>query len=125
MQVIPAVDVLDGKAVRLLRADYDAVPRYGDDPWAVVSRWRDEGADLVHVVDLGGARTGVPDRGLVAGLATVGVPFQLGGGIRTPEAAAAALRAGAVQVVVGSVLLGDGAEAFVSAVGPDAILSLI
>jgi len=126
MQVIPAVDVLEGRAVRLLRGDYDAVTRYGDDPYAVMRRWRDEGADLVHVVDLGGAKTGCPDPVLLERLAaTVDVPFQLGGGIRTSESAAAALTAGATQVVAGSALLGDGAGEFASAIGPERIVAAL
>ena len=126
MQAIPAVDVLEGRAVRLLRGDYDAVTRYGDDPYAVMSRWRDEGADLVHVVDLGGAKTGCPDPALLKGLAaTVDVPFQLGGGIRTPDGAAAAIAVGATRVVVGSILLGEDAAAFVSAFGPESMVAAL
>ena len=125
MQVIPAVDVLDGKAVRLLRGDYDAVTRYGDDPFAVMWKWWEEGADLVHVVDLGGARTGHPDPALLEGLAASEVPFQIGGGVRTPENAVAALEAGAAQVVVGSALLGPGADAFAASVGPERIVAAL
>ena len=117
MQVIPAVDVLDGRAVRLLRGDYGAVTRYGDDPVAMLSHGRDEGAELVHVVDLEGARSGRQDTALLQNLAGIDVPFQLGGGIRTAAAAVAALDAGAVQVVVGSALLGDGAGPVVAAGG--------
>lgn len=102
MQVIPAVDILDGGVVRLLKGDYSSVTAYGEDPAAMVISWRDQGATLVHVVDLQGARAGAPTDGLVASMAKTGVPFQIGGGIRTVEAAAATLDAGAERVVLGS-----------------------
>ncbi len=115
MQVIPAVDVLGGNAVRLAQGDYDQVTRYADDPIEMVQQWADAGADLVHVVDLEGARSGISNRGLVERLGAVGVPIQFGGGIRTVESAEAALGGGLSRIVVGSVLLGDGAADFVSA----------
>jgi len=125
MQVIPAVDVLDGRAVRLLRGDYGAVTRYGDDPVAVIERWGDEGADLVHVVDLDGARSGEPDTALYEGLSGIAVPFQLGGGIRTAATAVAAREAGAAGIVVGSALLGDEAASFVDEVGAETIVAAV
>ncbi len=100
--VIPAVDVLGGRVVRLLRGSYDEVTIYGDDPVARARAWIDAGAPLVHVVDLEGARSGDPDRSLWERLAGAGVPFQVGGGIRTAETARAALAAGAARVVMGT-----------------------
>ena len=123
MQVIPAVDVLDGKAVRLAQGDYGQVTRYADDPLAMVARWADEGAALVHVVDLDGARSGVLNRDLVERLGASGVPIQFGGGIRTVDAAEAALAAGVSRIVVGSVLLGEGAADFVAALDADVIVA--
>jgi phosphoribosylformimino-5-aminoimidazole carboxamide ribotide isomerase len=102
MQIIPAVDVLDGRVVRLRQGDFADSTVYGDDPVEAVSRWHDEGAPLVHVVDLGGARTGEADRDLWSRLGAAGAPFQIGGGIRDAEAAAAALTAGARRVAVGT-----------------------
>lgn len=123
MHVIPAVDVLGGNAVRLAQGDYDQVTRYGDDPIEMVQQWADAGADLVHVVDLEGARSGVLNRGLVERLGAVGVPIQFGGGIRTVGSAEAALDTGISRVVVGSVLLGDDAADFVSALDSEAIVA--
>lgn len=100
--VIPAVDVLGGRVVRLLRGSYDEVTVYGDDPVGTARAWIDAGAPLVHVVDLEGARSGSPDRSLWERLAEAGVPFQVGGGIRTAETARAALAAGAARVVMGT-----------------------
>ena len=123
MQVIPAVDVLDGKAVRLAQGDYDAVTRYSDDPISVVRGWAARGADLVHVVDLEAARSGVPDFGLMMRLGSLGIPIQYGGGIRTADAAEAALEAGLTRLVVGSALLDDNAARFVSRVDAEAIVA--
>lgn len=102
MEIIPAVDVLAGSVVRLMHGDYGAVTRYGDDPVARVSAFLAEGASLVHVVDLEGARSGKPDERLLTALAATGGRFQIGGGIRTAEAANRVLFMGAARVVMGS-----------------------
>ena len=123
MQVIPAVDVLDGAAVRLERGNYDAITRYSNDPIGVVEKWRVEGAELVHVVDLEGARSGVPDFGLMTRLGSLATPIQFGGGIRTPATAEAAIDAGLSRIVVGTALLGDDADEFVARVESAAIVA--
>lgn len=102
MQVIPAVDILEGRVVRLLHGDYGRVTRYSDDPVEVAGRWLELGADLVHVVDLTGAKTGDADRLIWRGMGQAGIPFQVGGGIRTADTARAALAAGARRVVMGT-----------------------
>ncbi|MCQ3805257.1 MAG: 1-(5-phosphoribosyl)-5-[(5-phosphoribosylamino)methylideneamino] imidazole-4-carboxamide isomerase [bacterium] len=102
MQVIPAVDILEGRVVRLLRGRYDRVTRYSDDPVEVAGQWVSQGADLVHVVDLSGARSGNPDRRIWEVMAAAGIPFQVGGGIRDASMARAALSAGARRVVMGT-----------------------
>lgn len=102
MEIIPAVDVLAGSVVRLMHGDYGAITRYGDDPVARVSAFLAEGASLVHVVDLEGARSGKPDGRLLTALAATGGRFQIGGGIRTADRANAALACGAARVVMGT-----------------------
>lgn len=102
MQVIPAVDVLDGEVVRLMRGSYDDVTRYGSDAAGRLEVWGARGASLVHVVDLGAARNGLRDETLTRTLARTGVPFQIGGGIRGPADAEAALADGAFRVVIGT-----------------------
>ena len=102
MLVIPAVDVLGGRVVRLLRGSFSEVTVYGDDPVAIGRTWIESGADLIHLVDLEGARSGQPDRSLWDRFAAVGVPFQAGGGIRDVATARAALEAGAERVVLGT-----------------------
>lgn len=102
LQIIPAVDVLDNKVVRLMHGDYDKVTVYADDPVAQCQEWIRQGAALVHVVDLEGARSGEPDTELWRSLAASGVAFQVGGGIRTAARAEEALEAGAKRVVLGT-----------------------
>src|SRR5688572_27931571 len=102
MQVIPAVDVLDGKVVRLLRGSFSDVTVYGSNPVAIAANWIEGGARLVHLVDLEGARSGRPDPSLWHRFGAAGVPFQVGGGIRDVETARAALDSGAERVVLGT-----------------------
>ncbi len=127
MEVIPAVDVLDGRVVRLLRGDYSDGTRYGDDPVAELRRWGELGARLVHVVDLAGARSGEPDRTMWESLAEVGVPFQIGGGIRDAAAAAAAIETGARRAVMGptAVWHPEMLATAVDRIGPDRLVAAL
>lgn len=102
LEIIPAVDVLDGKVVRLLRGDYSRVTEYASDPVEAARQWIDEGARRVHVVDLEGARSGTADYGLWERLGQAGIAFQAGGGIRSAEIAGRVLDAGAERVVMGT-----------------------
>jgi phosphoribosylformimino-5-aminoimidazole carboxamide ribotide isomerase len=105
----PAIDMMEGKAVRLLKGDFEAKKVYDEDPLAAASRWVGEGAEHLHVVDLDGARAGVPVnlehvRRITGEL---DVPVQLGGGLRTLEAIAQALAAGAERVILGTAAFTD------------------
>ncbi|HEX6971785.1 MAG TPA: 1-(5-phosphoribosyl)-5-[(5-phosphoribosylamino)methylideneamino]imidazole-4-carboxamide isomerase [Limnochordia bacterium] len=104
MDVIPAIDLKDGRCVRLLRGDPAAVTVYGDDPVTIARRWESLGARLVHVVDLDGAFSGAPrNRDRIAAIAAaLGTPVQLGGGLRTLEAIEAAFEAGVARAVLGT-----------------------
>lgn len=102
MQVIPAVDVLEGRVVRLLRGSYEEVTVYGRNPVAIATRWMEQGAPMVHLVDLDGARTGEPDPILWEQMAAARVEFQVGGGIRDAATARLALGTGASRVVMGT-----------------------
>jgi phosphoribosylformimino-5-aminoimidazole carboxamide ribotide isomerase len=127
MIVIPAVDVLGGSVVRLLKGDYDAVTTYSDTPADVASRWVFEGATIVHVVDLEGARSGVPTSGLWRDLGDADIPFQVGGGIRDASLAREAIDCGASRVVIGSAAVHEPAvlSDIVEAVGPSAVVAAI
>lgn len=102
LEVIPAVDVLEGKVVRLLRGDYTRVTEYGSDPVEMSQSWLAEGAHRVHVVDLDGARRGSVDLRLWQSLGAAGVTYQAGGGIRTADDARRVIEAGAERVVMGT-----------------------
>ncbi len=102
MSIIPAVDVLGGRVVRLVEGDYDRVTVYGDDPVGWAKGWNDSGAEIVHVVDLAAARSGEAGPALWESMAAGGVRFQVGGGIRDATTAASAVDAGAARVVMGT-----------------------
>jgi phosphoribosylformimino-5-aminoimidazole carboxamide ribotide isomerase len=104
----PAIDVRGGQAVRLLQGDYARETVYDADPAEAARRWIDEGAEFLHVVDLDGAKAGEP-RNLKAieGIAALGCPIQVGGGLRGPEAVAKILECGAERVVIGTAALRD------------------
>jgi phosphoribosylformimino-5-aminoimidazole carboxamide ribotide isomerase len=105
----PAVDIRDGRAVRLTHGRYEQETVYHDDPAAAARAWIDAGARWLHVVDLDGAREGEPRslEHLRRITAEARVPVQYGGGLRTPEAVEAALAAGAERVIVGTAALRD------------------
>lgn len=110
IEVIPAIDVLGGEAVRLVRGDYDQVVERAGHPRDLAGRWVRAGARRLHVVDLDGARNGRIDPTLVAQLAALGVPVQASGGIRSLDDARALLDAGADRVVVGTAAWPDPAR---------------
>ena len=107
MQVIPAIDLLDGQCVRLHQGDYDQVTRFSDDPVAQALSWQRQGAQRLHLVDLDGARTGEPvnDAAIKAITAALTIPVQLGGGVRSADRAAELLGCGLERVILGTVAL--------------------
>lgn len=108
-ELYPAIDVRDGRCVRLYQGDYDRETVYGDDPVAQARAFAAGGAPWIHVVDLDAARTGDPRNRSVVGAvaAAVGVPVQAGGGVRDDAAADALLTGGVRRVVVGTAALDD------------------
>ena len=107
MELWPAIDLRGGKCVRLLQGDYDRETVFGDDPVEMARRFVEAGARRLHIVDLDGAKAGLPVQAdLVARMVTAaGVPCQLGGGIRSLETARAYAAAGVQRLVVGSVAI--------------------
>lgn len=104
MLIIPAIDLMDGRCVRLLRGDFDDATQYGD-PVEQLRLFAEAGAPWVHVVDLDGARNRAPAQiELIRTLASAAaVSLQCGGGVRSRDDVAALLDAGVARVVVGSV----------------------
>ena len=109
MDFYPAIDIRGGKCVRLLQGDYDKETVYGEDPVAMARRWESEGAQWLHLVDLDGAREGVPrNRNLIkAVVEALSIPVELGGGIRDVATAKAYLEVGVERVIIGSILHKD------------------
>ena len=109
-ELIPAIDLLEGRCVRLSQGRYDAATVYGDDPAAVAARFAAHPLRRLHVVDLDGARAGRPENAaaIAAILAAAGkVPVQVGGGMRTPADVETRLAQGVDRVVLGTAALRD------------------
>ncbi|WP_439626735.1 1-(5-phosphoribosyl)-5-[(5-phosphoribosylamino)methylideneamino]imidazole-4-carboxamide isomerase [Gemmata sp.] len=104
MFIYPAIDLLNGRCVRLRQGDYSRETVFSDDPAAVAKRWVELGADRIHVVDLDGAKAGKPVNGTVVReiVEAAGVPVQLGGGIRTDADLAAVFDWGVRWAVLGT-----------------------
>jgi cyclase len=109
MLVIPAIDIHDGKCVRLYQGDFAKVTEYSDDPVEVARRWDWLGAEMLHVVDLDGARAGRPVNLDIVRRISIdrALPIQLGGGLRTPKHIRAALEAGATRIILGTAACDD------------------
>jgi phosphoribosylformimino-5-aminoimidazole carboxamide ribotide isomerase len=124
-QVLPAVDVLDGRAVRLERGDFDAVTREAGDPLELARRFAARNPPLLHVVVLDAARDGGAPVELARRLAAaVPVPIQLGGGVRAPEDARALVEAGIARVIVGTAAFEQGPEPYVAALGERLVVAV-
>lgn len=104
MELIPAIDLLGGKVVRLHKGDYAKVTVYADDPAAQAKRFYDDGARMLHVVDLDGAREGKPCNvaAIEAILRAAPLRIEVGGGIRDDAGAERWLAAGVERVVLGT-----------------------
>jgi phosphoribosylformimino-5-aminoimidazole carboxamide ribotide isomerase len=126
MEVIPAIDLLDGQCVRLYQGDFSRVTVYSHEPLELARRYRECGIPRLHVVDLDGARTGSPQNiELIAAMsADVGLAVQAGGGVRDLARAEQLLSAGVARVVVGSVAAEapDTALEWLDRLGPDRIV---
>lgn len=104
MIIIPAVDIKDGRCVRLLQGRKDAETVFSDDPAAMAAKWAGDGAQLIHVIDLDGAFEKAPRnfQSIKKILAMVAVPIQVGGGIRDEKTIKMYLDAGVDRVIFGT-----------------------
>lgn len=111
--LLPAIDILGGKAVRLAKGDYDRVTVYHDDPAAQAQLFEEQGAAWLHVVDLDGARSGVPENIAIIEriLKKTLLKVEVGGGVRSLDTIARLADAGVSRVVLGTSLVADPAFA--------------
>jgi phosphoribosylformimino-5-aminoimidazole carboxamide ribotide isomerase len=107
MDVIPAIDLRGGRCVRLRQGDFDRETVFADDPVAVASKWQAEGATRLHLVDLDGAKNGrsIQLEAIAAIVHGVGIPCQLGGGLRDSASVESVLSLGIERVVIGTMAL--------------------
>jgi len=126
--VIPAVDLLGDEAVRLERGEFNRVVAREADPVALVARFAEAGARLIHVVDLDGARSGRIRPDLIRELAAAASParIQASGGVRSPADAAQLLEAGAARIIVGTAAFAspDALERFHASLGDTLIVAV-
>ncbi|MDZ4721770.1 MAG: 1-(5-phosphoribosyl)-5-[(5-phosphoribosylamino)methylideneamino]imidazole-4-carboxamide isomerase [Roseiflexaceae bacterium] len=109
MEIIPAIDIKNGRCVRLFQGNFTQETVYDDNPLAVARRWVEQGATRLHVVDLDGARAGQPIHVDVIGaiVRTLTIPVQVGGGMRTEDDVEQALKLGAARVILGTAAVHD------------------
>ncbi len=109
MLIIPAIDIINGRCVRLIQGDYSQERNYDADPVEMAQTFESEGAQIIHVVDLDGAKSGEPQNWetLKAIAGSVSIPIEVGGGVRTLETAQRLLDLGIRRVIVGTKLVQD------------------
>lgn len=107
--IYPAIDIRGGKCVRLHQGDYDQETIYGENPVEVAKSWESQGASWIHLVDLDGAKEGIPvNHPLIGEIArSVGVPVQVGGGIRSMQTIESLLELGVSRVILGTAAIED------------------
>lgn len=109
MIIYPAVDIKDGKCVRLIQGKFDKVTVYSDNPVDMALKWESKGAEYLHIVDLDGARTGNPKNIEIIGdmASKLKIPLQVGGGIRNIETIDNLLNKGVKRVILGTAAVRD------------------
>ena len=108
IDVLPAIDIRGGRCVRLVQGDYERETVFDDDPAAPAQRWIDQGAEMLHVIDLDGAREGrAANAEFVERIAALGKPLQVGGGIRNLDTVRRYLDAGVARIIVGTAAVTD------------------
>ncbi len=128
MEIIPAIDLMDGKCVRLVQGRFDQATVFSDDPAEMANRWADLGAPRLHLVDLNGSRLGSPREidAIRKILRSVDIPTELGGGIRSLEVAQQMIDMGVGRVIIGTSAALDAnlAEAIFGELGEQAVLGV-
>lgn len=128
MEIIPAIDIISGRCVRLVQGKFDQETVFSDSPVEIAKQWESQGAKRLHVVDLDGARTGHPQnlKVLRSIVQTISIPVQVGGGIRTIETARRVLKTGVERVIIGTsaALDSDAAKEMFAQLGEQAVLGI-
>ncbi|HSW48084.1 MAG TPA: 1-(5-phosphoribosyl)-5-[(5-phosphoribosylamino)methylideneamino]imidazole-4-carboxamide isomerase [Candidatus Saccharimonadales bacterium] len=109
MQIIPAIDIRQGKCVRLIQGDFEREKIYSDDPIEIARKWKQQGARLIHLVDLDGAKSGNLENLITIKkiLNEINVPIQVGGGIRNKKTINSLISIGVSRVILGTIALED------------------
>ncbi|MGF7056754.1 1-(5-phosphoribosyl)-5-[(5-phosphoribosylamino)methylideneamino]imidazole-4-carboxamide isomerase [Brassicibacter mesophilus] len=109
MIIFPAIDLKDGKCVRLKQGKFDEVTVFGESPVEMAKKWEDDGAKFLHLVDIDGAKDGIPKNlELIKNIASnLNIPIQIGGGIRTKETVRILLEAGVNRIILGTVAVNN------------------
>ncbi|MBI2593401.1 1-(5-phosphoribosyl)-5-[(5-phosphoribosylamino)methylideneamino]imidazole-4-carboxamide isomerase [Candidatus Daviesbacteria bacterium] len=107
MIIIPAIDILGGKCVRLYQGDYNKSKIYSEDPPQMALKWQAQGASILHIVDLDGAKTGKPVNTRIISTIVRKIRVQVGGGIRDRQTIKRYLKAGVFRIVLGTAVLED------------------
>lgn len=109
MNIFPAIDIKNGKCVRLVQGDFAKLETYGDDPVAVAEKWCAQGAKCLHIIDLDGALMGeAVNKNLIMDMiSAVNVPIQFGGGVRDMKYAEEMIDAGVTRVILGTSALSN------------------
>lgn len=109
MNIFPAIDLIGGQAVRLIKGDYDKKTVYNSDPVAVAVEFKNDGADFLHLVDLDGAKSGKTDNFTVIEniVKKSGLKVEVGGGIRSIDTIEKYLKAGVFRVIIGTAAITD------------------
>lgn len=107
MLIIPAIDIQNGKCVRLIQGNFEDKKIYNDDPLSTAKRWKEQGAKMLHLVDLDGARTGnLLNLEIIKKIAQeINIPVQVGGGIRDKKTVKALLSNNVTRIILGTVAL--------------------
>lgn len=109
MNIFPAIDIKNGKCVRLVQGDFAKLETYGDDPVKVAMKWVSQGAKNLHIIDLDGALMGeaVNKKLIMEMIEAVNVPIQFGGGVRDMKYAEEMIEAGVTRVILGTSALSN------------------
>ena len=107
MEIIPAIDLLNGKCVRLNQGNYNEVTKFNSDPVEQAQNWESQGAKRLHLVDLDGAKTGEPINDLTIKeiKKSISIPIQLGGGIRNADRAKELFEIGIDRIILGTIAI--------------------